>query len=657
MSTALTQALILLDRADVPAAIRCCEQALRTAPADTEILRLLGAIHARHGRHVEAIALFRRALAIEPDSARLHEDLGTALLDHGAAADALPLLERAVALAPDSTTAGTRLAEALLAAGRPQDADALFERAFARDPRLGTLARAGDALRNCKPRAAWDLAREVARKDPDDVDALRLLAQAAVALERYRVATALYGRIVERAPRHVEAWRELALALKEAWRIEEAVAAAERALALAPDDARLQVLRAGMLARAGDPASAVPGFEEALRLRPDSPGTWLGYGHVLKTLGRADDGIAAYRRAIRQKPGFGEAWWSLANLKTHRFSDDDIAAMEVQIARGDIGEDALTHFCFALGKAREDRGEHDAAFAHYDRANRTWRRHVQYDPVQTTTEHDAAIAAFTPELFARLAGAGEPDPAPILIVGLPRSGSTLIEQILASHSHVDGTSELPELGRLVRSVNRDGGPPYPAAVSEFTSARCARLGRRYLEATQRHRRGRPRFTDKMPNNFALVGLLRLILPNARVINAKRHPLDTCLGCYKQHFASGQTFTYDLEELAEFYLEYDRLMAHWHAVLPGFVLDVQYEELIADQEGQTRRLLEFCGLPFEQPCLEFHRTERPVQTASSEQVRQPLYSSSVGHWRRYERHLAPATEILAPLLERDGYSTT
>lgn len=653
MSAALTQALILLDRDQVPAAIRCCEQALQRAPADLELLRLLGAIHARHGRLAEAIILFRRGLAVEPDSAQLLEDLGTALLDGGDPAQAITLLERAADLAPGNDDACTRLAEAYLALGRSADADAALERGFKLDPRRAALARAGDLLRTGKPRAAWNSASEVARRDSKDVDALRLLAQAAVAMERYRVAINLYARIVRIAPQHVAAWREYALALKEAWRVEEAIGAAEQALALAPDDARLQVLWAGLLARSGDPAAAVAGFEQALRLRPHSPGTLLGYGHVLKTLGRRDDGVAAYRKAIRHRPDFGEAWWSLANLKTFRFTDADVAAMEAQVDGGDLNDDALVHFCFALGKAHEDRGVFDRAFDFYQRANHTWRRHVHYDPVQTQTEHDAIIATFTPELLARLAGLGHDDPAPILIVGLPRSGSTLIEQILASHSQVDGTSELPELGRIVRAVNNEGGKRYPAAVADFTGDHCARLGRRYMEATQRHRRGRARFTDKMPNNFALIGLLRLILPHAKVINARRHPLDTCLSCYKQHFASGQAFTYDLEELAEFYLEYDRIMAHWHQVLPGFALDVHYEDLVADQDNQTRRLLEFCNLPYEEQCLAFHRTERPVQTASSEQVRQPLYDSAVGHWRRYARRLEPAREILAQLLEPDA----
>ena len=626
-----------------------CETLLRQDPDDANFLWLLGAIRLGQRSVDAAIPLLQRAVALEPDFAQAHEDLGTALLRAGAAKQALPHLERATALAPTHAPGFMRLAEARLALGQTAEADAAFERAFALNPQQGALARAGELFHAKKFTEAERIAREVAQQDPNNVNALRLLAKLAGEAEQRRDAVALYERIVTLAPDFMEAWREYALALKEAWRVEEAIAAARKALALAPDNPRLNVLWAGLCALSGNPAGAVEGFEQSLRLRPNSPGALLGHGHVMKTLGRQAEGIESYRKAIRAKPDFGEAFWSLANLKTFRFSDADVTAMEAQINNAALEEDALVHFCFALGKACEDRREFDRAFEFYDRANRMQRMRIEYDPVQTQVEHDDIISVFTPALFDRLQGQGHPDPAPILIVGLPRSGSTLIEQVLASHSHVDGTSELPELGRLVRVINRGGQNRYPAAVRAFTAGDCVKLGQRYLDATQRHRRGRPRFTDKMPNNFALVGLLRVILPNAKVINARRHPLDSCLGCYKQHFASGQTFTYDLIELGEFYLEYERLMAHWHRVLPGFVLDIQYEDMVADQERQTRRLLEFCGLPFEPACLEFHKTERPVQTASSEQVRQPLYADSVHYWRHFEQHLAVLKDVLAPIL--------
>jgi hypothetical protein len=275
--------------------------------------------------------------------------------------------------------------------------------------------------------------------------------------------------------------------------------------------------------------------------------------------------------------------------------------------------------------------------------------------VQTETINDRIIQVFDAAFLTAHAGGGDPDPAPIFIVGLPRTGSTLVEQILASHSEVDATHELPEGGRLINRINRERKDRvhYPEAVRDFDAAQWTALGGAYLEETRKYRADAPRFVDKMPNNFAIIGLLSLALPNAKFINTRRHPLDTCLSCYKQLFARGQPFTYDLMELGEYYLQYERLMAHWHAVLPRRVLDVQYEEMVADQAGQTRRLLEYCGLPWEDACLQFHETERAIRTASSEQVRRPIYDSSIGIWRNYERELAPLTEILAPVLARFG----
>jgi hypothetical protein len=312
-------------------------------------------------------------------------------------------------------------------------------------------------------------------------------------------------------------------------------------------------------------------------------------------------------------------------------------------------------FSFALAKASEDRGDYARAFELYARGNRTRRALEDYDPVQTEVINERIIKVFDAGFMARHAGCGHPDPAPIFVVGLPRSGSTLIEQILASHSAVDATHELPEVGRLIGRINRNRNDriTYPEAVRNFDDEAWAALGRSYIEETRQHRRDAPRFIDKNPNNFASIGLLSLALPNARFINTRRHPLDTCLSCYKQLFARGQPFTYDLVELGEYYLQYARMMAHWHAVLPGRVLDVQYESVVADQGGQTRRLLEFCGLPWEDACLRYYETERAIRTASSEQVRRPIYTDSVGLWRHYRLELAELIEILEPVLSKGG----
>jgi hypothetical protein len=372
---------------------------------------------------------------------------------------------------------------------------------------------------------------------------------------------------------------------------------------------------------------------------------------VLRTVGRQAEAVSAYREGLRLKPDFAELWWSLSNLKTWRFEPADVAAMESLLATPGLPDEPAAQLCFALGKAYEDARDFDRAFGCFGRGNALRRAREHYDPVQTEQIGERIRATFTPELFARLDGAGHVGAAPIFIVGMPRSGSTLVEQILASHPAVEATFELPQAGRLVRFIDRQrpGGEGYPEAVPGLSAGQLAELGRRYDEETRRFRTGAPRFTDKMPNNFATIGLLRLALPGARFINTLRHPLDTCLSCYKQLFARGQSFTYDLLELGEYYLEYQRMMDHWHRVLPGLVLDVRYEDVVAGLEGEVRRILEFCGLPWDDACLRFHETGRAIRSASSEQVRRPIYSDAVGFWNNYAGHLAPLIETLGPLL--------
>ena len=343
-------------------------------------------------------------------------------------------------------------------------------------------------------------------------------------------------------------------------------------------------------------------------------------------------------------------YWSLSNLKTFRFSPGEIEAMEAELEKPDLGDDAALHFCFALGKAREDAGDYGRAFEYYQRGNTLRRAQENYDPVQTEVIGERIRAVFTREFLDQAGASGHDDLRPIFIVGMPRSGSTLIEQILASHAQVEATHELPEGGRLIRFIDRQriGRAYYPEAVTHFAPGDFTMLGKRYDEETRRYRSGAPYFIDKIPNNFANLGLLSLILPNALFINTMRDPMDTCLSCYKQLFARGQSFTYDLDDLGSYYLEYRRMMEHWHAVMPGRILDVQYENVVDDLESQVRRLLDYCALPWDEACLSFHNTKRAVRTASSEQVRQPIYRDAVGHWKRYGNSLKLLEEILAPV---------
>jgi tetratricopeptide (TPR) repeat protein len=414
----------------------------------------------------------------------------------------------------------------------------------------------------------------------------------------------------------------------------------ERLLALEPANARYRSMQASAYSLLGLNDRSLQILSGLIDEFPDDELLWLARGHASRTAGRLSDAIEAYRKTIELRPGFGQAWYSLANLKTFGFTPSDIEAMQTQVAREDLNDDERLQFEFALGKALEDVGQFADSFAHYARGNALRRAQVLYDGGGNSRLAQRSQALYTREFFAARAGFGCQSPDPIFIVGLPRSGSTLLEQILASHSQVEGTRELPdvpgfalELG--VREVR--GQPPvYPQSVAHLTSAELTTLGERYLAQTLPNRLlGRPRFIDKMPSNFFHMGLIHLILPNARIIDARRSPLACCLANFKQHFQSGVWFTYSFKDLGDYYRDYVHVMAHFDAVLPGRVHRVRYENLVADLEGEVRRLLDYCGLPFEDQCLRFHETRRVVQTASSEQVRRPLYAESVEQWRNFE----------------------
>jgi tetratricopeptide (TPR) repeat protein len=378
----------------------------------------------------------------------------------------------------------------------------------------------------------------------------------------------------------------------------------------------------------------------------------MSYGHSLRTAGRGADAIEAYRRAIALEPKLGEAYWSLANLKTYRFSGVDLQALRDAMDRNDLDADERLHFEFAIGKALEDQHAYEESFAHYTRGNELRRQLHPYSAEATTAYVKKSVSVFTPEFFAARTRAGAEAPDPIFIVGLPRAGSTLLEQVLASHSLVEGTMELPQLPQIARDLaeRQVRQEDFAETIGALSSAQLRELGERYIRETRPLRKtSAPFFIDKMPNNCFYVGLIHLILPNARIIDARRHPLGCCFSCFKQHFARGQNFTYGLEDLGRYYRDYVEFMAHFDAVLPGRVLRVSYEAMVEDTEAQVQRLLAYCGLPFEENCLKFYENERAVRTASSEQVRQPIFRAGLDHWHRYEPWLGPLKSALGAVL--------
>jgi tetratricopeptide (TPR) repeat protein len=481
-----------------------------------------------------------------------------------------------------------------------------------------------------------------------------MLAEVAARLGRQDDAEALLVRCLELAPGFTAARHNLATVLYRQGRSEDALVHLDQLLAGEPRNPAYANLKAAALARIGEYAQAIGLYEDVLARYPQQPKGWMSYGHALKTVGRSADCVAAYRRAVDQAPARGEAWWSLANMKTYRFGDADLAAMEGQLARQDLAADDRFHLHYALGKAHEDAARYAESFAHYDRGAALRRVQIAYDP-ETISRHVArSRAVLTAELFAARAGQGCPAPDPIFVLGLPRSGSTLIEQILASHSAVEGTMELPDIASMARRLSgaRTTKDPsaYPEILATLSPEDLKALGEEFLERTRVQRKtGRPFFIDKMPNNFAHIGLIALALPNAKIIDARRHPLGCCFSGFKQHFARGQNFSYGLADIGRYYADYVALMAHFDAVLPGRVHRVIYESMVEGPEREIRALLDYCGLPFEESCLNFHENDRAVRTASSEQVRQPIFKDAVEHWQHYEPWLEPLKTALGPVL--------
>jgi len=568
------------------------------------------------------------------------------------------MLETAVRLDPGEEAAWFSLGRARALLGLGPEADEAFEKSFELNPERKALALAAEHQQYGRPEEAGKICRDVLRGNPDNVDALRLLGTVSLGAGRLHEAERLFRRALAQAPDYIEAQLDLGRALKEQQRLEEAIQSFEKAAALQPDNLQAHFLLASVLAPAARTYDAIAAYRRVLELRPNHAGALLGLGHTLKTVGRQEEAVAAYRDCIRLKPANGETYWSLANLKTYTLSDEDIVAMETQVARKDEDEDfnsqSRVNFLFALAKAWEDQGDFDRAWQYYREGNTTQRMEENYDPVRTEVLNDELIKVFDREFLEQQGGQGNPSPEPIFIVGLPRSGSTLLEQILASHSMVEGTAELPYAGLVASSINRNraDGVNYPRAVRELGAGQFRQLGQDYLDLARIHRtEGRPRFVDKMPNNFPAIGFLHLILPNAKIIDARRYPLDSCLSCYRQLFARGQNFTYDLTDIGEYFLQYQRMMDYWHEVLPGRCLTVQYENMVSDFENQVRRLLAYCELPWEDNCLRFYETERPVRTASSEQVRQPVHTRSIHFWRNYESRLQELIEVLEPVLPR------
>jgi tetratricopeptide (TPR) repeat protein len=658
----LFEAIELINAGRIDQAESICRAAVERNDQDVNMTALLGATLFKARKIQEAERWLRHSMKIAPNFAKPWSDLGQLLVDTRRPQEAVEVLETAVRLDATEGDAWFSLGKARAMLGRGREADQAFEKSFELNPGRKALAHAAEHQQAGRWGEAEKLYRELLRNNPRDVNALRLLAGCALYAGRAREAERLLERAVRQAPDYVEARLDLGRVFKDQHRLADATEQFEQAIELEPGNFQAHYLLASVLAPAARTYESIEAYRKVLELCPLHAGAWLGLGHTLKTVGRQEEAIEAYRECIRLKPGNGEIYWSLANLKTYKLSDADIAAIETQLGREDTADSreedldtqSRVNFLFSLAKAWEDRGDYGRAWTYYEQGNSTQRMEENYDPVRTEFLNDQVIQVFDRELLESRRGLGHLSNEPIFIVGLPRSGSTLLEQILASHSEVEGTAELPYASVVSNSLgrNRADGVSYPQSVRGLNAEQLRQLGQDYLDLARIHRtEGRPRFIDKMPNNFPMVGFLQLILPNAKIIDARRYPLDSCLSCYRQLFARGQSFTYDLTDIGEYFLQYQRMMDYWHEVLPGRVLTVQYEDMVTDFDNQVRRLLDFCGLAFEENCVRFWETERPVRTASSEQVRQPIYTKSIHRWRQYEAQLGELIEVLEPVLPR------
>ncbi len=625
---------------------------LAETPGQTDAL-YAAAVCARYRKnYVDAEIFLERLFQEVPEFGRAYQELGYLKRETGELAAALHAFQLATRYNPSLFTSWQAQAD-LLGASQP-DAG---RHATAQAERLQALPRDVLAVTNLiaegKILKAEALCRSFLQKHPRHVEAMRLLAEIGVQLGILDDAEFLLESAVDFEPDNVQVRLDYIQVLRKRQKFELALAQAQRLHEGAPDNPLFKSHYAIESMQTGSYDRALALFEEILESQPDDPLVLTSRGHALKTMGRHDEAVASYRRATDRKPDHGDAWYGLANLKTFKFLADETAAMEREEARGNLTLADRIHLCFALGKAHEDAKRYGEAFAYYERGNALKCAQTRYTPEHMEEEFAAQKRHCSRALLDARANGGHAAHDPIFIVGLPRAGSTLLEQILASHSQVDGTLELPNilsLAHRLRGRNKlNDRDRYPRILGEMSAADLEKLGAEYIETTRIHRAGAPFFTDKMPNNFRHIGLIKMILPNARIIDARREPMACCFSGFKQLFAEGQEFTYGLDEIGRYYRGYVDLMRHWDDVLPGEILRIEYEDVVADLESQVRRILDFCGLAFEAGCVDFHQTDRAVRTASSEQVRQPINSAGLEQWRHFEAHLDPLKAALGDAL--------
>jgi len=640
----------LLSTGKMAEAEALCRQAIRTTPNDINMHALLGSILLKIGRLEEAEFILKNTIKMAPKFAKPHLDLGILYMHQKRFKMAEWMFRRATEARPDVSTAWLGLAHALKALGRTEEADSAGKRALSLSPQMQKLEKAEAHRARGELADAARICGEVLAKDPGNILAMRLLARVSTEGGHLPEAERLWRRIVELKPDSAESVADLARFCSKQNYHDEAIRLFERSVELDSSNPSVHLALAQLLFSGGMPQHALAAYDATLTLDARRASARIGRAHALRTLGRADEAVDAYLQCIHDDVNACEAYWSLSSLRTYNFSDAEVEKMRALRASVDLEEMDLVYLDFALGKAFDDRKCFDDAWQHYLSGNALRRGQVNYDGKKLKSDVDTIIATMDNRMLERTLPRDDQSVKPIFILGMPRSGSTLLEQILASHSKVEGTTELPYLtGIGERNLTTGPERSYPSLTS-LSGKQLLTLAEHYLQSTEVHRvEGCEYFIDKMPDNFLYVGLIALLLPNALIIDARRGPLDTCVGNFRQLFGQGKVFSYVLQELGDYYLQYLRIMQHWDEILPGKVLRVQYEDLIENTEAEIGRMLSFCGLEFEENCLNYHQTDRIVTTASSEQVRQPMHKSAIGFWKNYQSHLDGLIEVLRPAL--------
>jgi len=622
-----------------------------TAPQDRDLLYLIAANQRCLNRIHEALETLRRLEQLDPRFSLLYQERGYCYTTLRDAPRAIEAFLRSADINPALEKTWSMLERLFRMTGDARNAAAAAEHISSLKNLQPEVVRAGSLFSDGDPSAAENILRAYLRISSDDVEALRLLARIQHQRAVLGEAESLLEAALEVKPNYVAARLDYVRVLIDRQKYLRAREETDTLLRLEPGNRDYLCLYAAACVGLGEHESAIARYRELLAASPASADLHVSLGHSLKAVGRKKEATESYQMAAAARPSFGDAWWSLANLKTYSFSQNEIVQMRAEEAAPGTDPVDRYHLCFALGKALEDRNEFAESWQFYERGNALKRAESRYHPDITETNTLKQVEVCTAQFFGARVGVGEPNFDPIFIVGLPRSGSTLIEQILASHSLVEGTHELSDIQRIVVEIRGLEDNRYPAALAELAPEEFRRLGERYITDTRAYRQGKPFFIDKMPNNFCHIGLIHLMLPNAKIIDVRRDPMACCVSNLRQLFAKGQEFTYSIEDIARYYRTYLELMRHWDAVLPGRILRVWYEDVVEDLEGNVRRILGFCGLEFEPTCVEFYKTERSVNTASSEQVRRPIFLGGLFQWRNYEPWLGPLKDKLDDALIR------